>query len=260
MTYSPRLKDRYNQEISKSLKSQFGFKSAMRVPKLEKIVLSQGLGEAVADKKIIDSAMKDMALIAGQQPVARMSKKDISNFKLRKGMPVGVMVTLRGDRMFEFLDRFINIALPRTRDFRGISPKGFDGRGNFNMGIKEHIIFPEIDIDQVNKILGMDITFVTNTDSDEEAKALLESFNFPFVKDDRAAARVAEEERKAAMKKEREEAVAAQKAEAAAEAAGEESPAAIAEREAKEKEAREEAHKAEQEKAKADKDEEEEEE
>ena len=260
MSYTPRLKERYNSEIAKSLRTKFEFKSTMRVPKLEKIVLSQGLGEAVADKKLIDAAMKDMALIAGQQPVAKNSKKDISNFKLRKGMPVGVMVTLRGDKMYEFLDRFINIALPRTRDFRGISPKGFDGRGNFNMGIKEHIIFPEIDIDKVNKILGMDITFVTNTDSDEEAKALLEEFHFPFVKDDRAAARKAEEERKAAMKKEREEAVAAQKAEAAAAEAGEESPAAIAEKEAAEKAAREEAHKAEQEKIKAEKEENEEEE
>lgn len=182
MSYTPRLKEKYSNEIAKQLQEQFGFKSDMRVPKLKKIVLSQGLGEAVADKKIIDSAMKDMALIAGQQPVSTISKKDISNFKLRKGMPVGVMVTLRGEKMYEFLDRLINIALPRTRDFRGISAKGFDGRGNFNMGITEHIIFPEIDIDQVNKILGMDITFVTSTDSDEEAKALLEAFRFPFVK------------------------------------------------------------------------------
>jgi len=182
MSYTPRLKERYSNEIAKALQEKFGFKSNMRVPKLEKIVLSQGLGEAVADKKVIDAAMKDMALIAGQQPVTKLSKKDISNFKLRKGMPVGVMVTLRGDKMYDFLDRFINIALPRTRDFRGVSAKGFDGRGNFNMGITEHIIFPEIDIDKVNKILGMDITFVTSTDSDEEAKALLDSFNFPFTK------------------------------------------------------------------------------
>jgi len=182
MSYTPRLKERYSNEIAKALQEKFGFKSNMRVPKLEKIILSQGLGEAVADKKIIDSAMKDMAVIAGQQPVTKYSKKDISNFKLRKGMPVGVMVTLRGDRMYEFLDRFINVALPRTRDFRGVKAKGFDGRGNFNMGITEHIIFPEIDIDKVNKILGMDITFVTNTDSDEEAKALLDAFNFPFTK------------------------------------------------------------------------------
>lgn len=182
MSYTPRLKEKYANEIAKNLQTQFGFKSNMRVPKLQKIVLSQGIGEAVADKKVIDSALKDMALIAGQKPIATNSKKDISNFKLRKGMPVGVKVTLRGDKMYEFLDRFINIALPRTRDFRGISANGFDGSGNFNMGITEHIIFPEIDIDQVNKILGMDITFVTSTRSDEEAKALLESFNFPFVK------------------------------------------------------------------------------
>ncbi|MEX1001223.1 MAG: 50S ribosomal protein L5 [Crocinitomicaceae bacterium] len=182
MSYKPRLKEKYNSEISKTLQEKFGFKSKMRVPMMKKIVLSQGLGEAVADKKIIDAAIKDMAQIAGQQPVATMSKKDISNFKLRKGMPVGVKVTLRGDRMYEFMDRLINIALPRTRDFRGVKASGFDGSGNFNMGITEHIIFPEIDIDKVNKILGMDITFVTSTDSDEEAKALLEAFNFPFKK------------------------------------------------------------------------------
>lgn len=182
MSYTPRLKAQYAGEISQALQSSFGFKSKMRVPKLQKIVLSQGLGEAVADKKVIDSALKDMALIAGQKPIATNSKKDISNFKLRKGMPVGVKVTLRGDMMYEFLDRLINIALPRTRDFRGVSAKGFDGSGNFNMGITEHIIFPEIDIDKVNKILGMDITFVTSTRSDAEAKALLEAFKFPFIK------------------------------------------------------------------------------
>ena len=259
MSYTPRLKEEYSSKIAESLRSKFEFKSKMRVPRLQKIVISQGLGDAVADKKLIDAAMKDMALIAGQQPVTRNSKKDISNFKLRKGMPVGVMVTLRGDKMYEFLDRLINIALPRTRDFRGISPKGFDGRGNFNMGIKEHIIFPEIDIDKVNKILGMDITFVTNTDSDEEAKALLEAFRFPFIREERAAAREAEAARKAAMKKEREEAVAAQKAEEEAAAAGEESPAAIAAREEAEKKAREEAFQAEEAKRKAQKEEEEEE-
>lgn len=182
MSYTPRLKEKYTNEIAKSLQKDFGFTSSMRVPKIKKIVLNQGLGEAVADKKMIDAALKDMALIAGQQPVATRSKKDISNFKLRKGMPIGVMVTLRRERMYEFLDRLINIALPRTRDFRGVSAKGFDGRGNFNMGIKEHIIFPEIDIDKVNKILGMNITFVTSTDSDEEAKALLKAFDFPFQK------------------------------------------------------------------------------
>ena len=180
MSYTPRLKEKYSSEIAKKLQDQFGFKSAMRVPKLEKIVLSQGLGDGVSDKKVIEAAVNDLTLIAGQKAVTTMSKKDISNFKLRKGMPVGSKVTLRGDRMYEFLDRLINIALPRTRDFRGVSPKGFDGRGNFNMGITEHIIFPEIDIDKVNRIFGMDITFVSNTDSDEECQALLNEFGFPF--------------------------------------------------------------------------------
>ena len=154
----------------------------MRVPKLQKIVISQGLGDAVADKKVVDNAIADVSRIAGQRAVATISKKDVSNFKLRKGMPIGTKVTLRGDKMYDFLDRFISIALPRTRDFRGINPKGFDGRGNFNLGVTEHIIFPEIDIDKVSKILGMDITFVTSADSDEEGKALLDAFGFPFVK------------------------------------------------------------------------------
>jgi len=182
MSYIPRLKKQYKEEIVPALKKQFAFKSEMRVPKLEKIIISQGIGEAVADKKVIDYAIEDVALIAGQKPVATLSKKDVSNFKLRKGMPIGTKVTLRGDNMYEFLDRLISVALPRTRDFRGVPAKGFDGRGNFNMGIKEHIIFPEIDIDKVNKILGMDVTFVTTTESDEEAKALLDSFGFPFTK------------------------------------------------------------------------------
>ncbi len=182
MSYIPRLKKQYQEEIVPALQKQFGFKSIMRVPKIEKIILSQGIGEAVADKKIIDGAMEDIAVITGQKPVATTSKKDVSNFKLRKGMPIGTKVTLRGEKMYEFLDRLISIALPRTRDFRGVPARGFDGRGNFNMGVKEHIIFPEIDIDKVNKILGMDITFVTSTDSDEEAKALLSAFNFPFTK------------------------------------------------------------------------------
>ncbi len=182
MSYIPRLKEKYDNEISSGLKEKFGFKSNMRTPKLEKIVLSQGIGAATSDKKLIESAVNDMSLIAGQKAVVTNSKKDISNFKLRKGMPVGVKVTLRGDRMYDFLDRFISVSLPRTRDFKGVSEKGFDGRGNFNMGIKEHIIFPEIDIDKVNKIFGMDITFVTSTDSDEEAKALFDEFGFPFTK------------------------------------------------------------------------------
>jgi large subunit ribosomal protein L5 len=154
----------------------------MKVPKLEKIVISQGLGEAVADKKIIDAAVNDLSIIAGQKAVATISKKDVSNFKLRKGMPIGTKVTLRSDRMYEFLDRLISVSLPRTRDFKGVRSSGFDGRGNFTFGVKEHIIFPEIDIDKVNKILGMDITFVTSADTDEEAKALLNAFGFPFSK------------------------------------------------------------------------------
>ncbi|WP_430406137.1 50S ribosomal protein L5 [Fluviicola sp.] len=182
MSYSPRLKKQYREEIIPALTEKFGYKTIMRVPKLQKIVISQGLGDAVADKKIVDNAVADVSRIAGQRAVATMSKKDVSNFKLRKGMPIGTKVTLRGDKMYDFLDRFISVALPRTRDFRGINAKGFDGRGNFNLGVKEHIIFPEIDIDKVSKILGMDITFVTSAESDEEGRALLDAFGFPFIK------------------------------------------------------------------------------
>ena len=182
MSYTPRLKEKYRNEIKQTLQERFNYKSVMSVPKLEKIVLSQGMGDAVADKKLIDSAAADLSRIAGQKAITTISKKDISNFKLRKGMPIGTKVTLRGDRMYDFLDRLLSVALPRTRDFRGINPKGFDGRGNFNLGIKEHIIFPEIDIDKVNRSLGMDITFVTSANSDEEAKALLDAFGFPFIK------------------------------------------------------------------------------
>ncbi|MBI2259824.1 MAG: 50S ribosomal protein L5 [Flavobacteriia bacterium] len=182
MKQSSRLKENYTKDIIPELVSKFGYKSTMEVPKLEKIVISQGVGEAVADKKLIDNALNDLSRIAGQKAIATNSKKDVSNFKLRKGMPIGTKVTLRGERMFEFLDRLLSVALPRTRDFRGINPKGFDGRGNYNLGIKEHIIFPEIDIDKVNKILGMDITFVTSARTDEEAKALLDAFGFPFIK------------------------------------------------------------------------------
>jgi len=182
MSYTPRLKEKYKAEIIPALTEQFGYKTVMRVPKLSKIILSQGLGEAVADKKIVDNAVDDLSRIAGQRAVATVSKKDISNFKLRKGMPIGSKVTLRGDKMYDFLDRFISVSLPRTRDFRGINAKGFDGRGNFNLGVKEHIIFPEIDIDKVNRILGMDVTFVTTAETDEEGKALLDAFGFPFIK------------------------------------------------------------------------------
>jgi large subunit ribosomal protein L5 len=182
MNYTPRLQEKYSADIIPALTDKFGYKSVMQVPKLQKIVLSQGIGDAVADKKLVDTAADELSRIAGQKAVATISKKDISNFKLRKGMPIGTKVTLRGARMYEFLDRLLSVALPRTRDFRGISPKGFDGRGNFNMGVKEHIIFPEIDIDKVNRILGMDITFVTSADTDEEGKALLDAFGFPFTK------------------------------------------------------------------------------
>ena len=182
MSYTPRLKEKYAQEIIPALTEKFGYKTVMSVPKLNKIVLSQGVGDAVADKKLVDNAVADLTKIAGQKAIATVSRKDISNFKLRKGMPVGTKVTLRGEKMYDFLDRLISVALPRTRDFRGINPKGFDGRGNYNLGIKEHIIFPEIDIDKVSRIMGMDITFVTSAQNDEEAKALLDAFGFPFIK------------------------------------------------------------------------------
>mmetsp|Transcript_43735 Transcript_43735/g.57998 ORF Transcript_43735/g.57998 Transcript_43735/m.57998 type:complete len:184 (-) Transcript_43735:274-825(-) len=182
MSYTPRLRDQYMADIIPALTEKFGYKSVMQVPKLTKIVISQGVGDAVSDKKLVDTAVEDLSRIAGQRAVATISKKDVSNFKLRKGMPIGTKVTLRGDNMYNFLDRFISVAMPRTRDFRGVNPKGFDGRGNFNMGVKEHIIFPEIDIDKVNRIMGMDITFVTTADSDEEGKALLDAFGFPFQK------------------------------------------------------------------------------
>jgi large subunit ribosomal protein L5 len=182
MSTTPTLKKKYVEEIVPALQEKFQYKSVMQVPKLEKICLNQGLGQAVADKKILESALNDMSLIAGQKAVAARSKKDISNFKLRKGMPIGARVTLRGDRMYEFLERLVAVALPRVRDFRGINPKGFDGRGNYNLGITEHIIFPEIDIDKVNKILGMDITFVTSAETNEEGLALLKEFGMPFKK------------------------------------------------------------------------------
>ncbi len=165
-----------------ALAKEFGYKSSMEIPKVEKICINQGLGDAVADKKIIDAAVAEMTMITGQRAIATYSRKDISNFKLRKGMPIGARVTLRGDKMYEFLDRLISVALPRTRDFRGVNATGFDGRGNFTMGVKEQIIFPEINIEKINKINGMDITFVTNAPSDEEAKALLREFGFPFTK------------------------------------------------------------------------------
>ena len=178
MEYTPRLKKKYQKEVINSLKE--GYKSVMQVPKLVKICLNQGIGSIASDKKQIEAAQQEMTLITGQKAVLTRSTKDISNFKLRKGMPVGVMVTLRGDQMYEFLDRLLTSTLPRVRDFSGISVKGFDGRGNYTLGIKEQIAFPEISIDKVTKITGMDITFVTNTDSDSQALELFKALGFPF--------------------------------------------------------------------------------
>jgi large subunit ribosomal protein L5 len=181
MEYIPALKNKYKNEIIPALKKDFGYKSVMQVPRLEKIVLNQGVGQAVADKKLVDLAQEELTLISGQKAVQTLSKKDISNFKLRKKMPIGTRVTLRRDRMYEFLERLINVALPRIRDFRGVNTK-MDGRGNFTMGITEQIIFPEIDIDKINKIMGLEITFVTSANTDEECLALLKEFGIPFKK------------------------------------------------------------------------------
>jgi len=179
-TYQPRLKGKYKSEIVSSLQKKFEYKSSMQVPRLKKICLNQGIGDAVSDKKLIESAVKEMTTITGQKAVATISTKDISNFKLRKGVAIGVKVTLRGDKMYEFLDRLIAAALPRIRDFRGVNNKGFDGHGNFTLGVTEQIIFPEIDIDKVSKIRGMDITFVTNAKTDNEAHTLLKELGLPF--------------------------------------------------------------------------------
>ena len=180
MTYVPRLKSKYKEEIRTALKDKFQYKSVMQVPKLQKIAINQGVGAATTDKKLIETAINELSTITGQQAVAAKSKKDISNFKLRKGMPVGVRVTLRDTHMYEFLDRLISVALPRIRDFKGINDKGFDGRGNYTLGITEQIIFPEINIDKINEIMGMDITFVTSADNDVEALELLKQFGLPF--------------------------------------------------------------------------------
>ncbi len=178
---TPRLKEKYLKEIVPGLKEKFQYKSIMQVPKIEKICINKGIGAAVADKKLIDVGVEEISTIAGQKAVPTKSKKDISNFKLRKDQAIGVRVTLRGDRMYEFMDRLMNVALPRVRDFKGVNDKGFDGRGNYTLGVKEQIIFPEISIDKVNKINGMDITFVTNAQTDEESYELLKAFGMPFV-------------------------------------------------------------------------------
>ncbi|MBN2347916.1 MAG: 50S ribosomal protein L5 [Bacteroidales bacterium] len=179
MDYTPTLKKKYYDEIVPALLKEFGYKSVMNVPKLKKIILNQGVGQAVADKKLIDIAQEELTIIAGQKAIQTMSKKDISNFKLRKKMPIGVKVTLRREKMYEFLERLISVSLPRIRDFNGVTSK-LDGRGNYTMGITEQIIFPEIDIDKINKILGLEITFVTSAESDEEGYALLREFGIPF--------------------------------------------------------------------------------
>ena len=182
MSYQPRLKQEFNDRIVSALTEEFGYKNIMQVPHLEKIVLSRGVGAAVSDKKLIDYAVDELTNITGQKAVSTISKKDVASFKLRKGMPIGVKVTLRGDKMYEFLDRLVTSALPRVRDFNGIKANGFDGRGNYNLGVTEQIIFPEINIDKVNKISGMDITFVTDADTDKEAKSLLTELGVPFKK------------------------------------------------------------------------------
>jgi large subunit ribosomal protein L5 len=178
---TPRLKQKYQKEIMTALKTKFQYKSIMEVPKVEKICINKGMGVAVADKKLIDVALEEISTITGQKAVATRSKKAISNFKLRENQPIGVRVTLRGDKMYEFMDRLMNIALPRVRDFKGVSAKGFDGHGNYTLGVKEQIIFPEISIDKVTKISGMDITFVTNAKTDEESFELLKAFGMPFA-------------------------------------------------------------------------------
>jgi len=182
MAYVARLKQEYQDKVIPALTEEFGYKNVMQVPKLKKIVLSKGVGAAVADKKLIDHAIEELTKITGQKAIHTMSKKDVASFKLRKGMPIGAKVTLRGEQMYEFLDRLVTSALPRVRDFNGIKATGFDGRGNYNLGVVEQIIFPEIDIDKINKISGMDITFVTTADTDKEAKSLLTEMGLPFQK------------------------------------------------------------------------------
>ena len=182
MTYIPRLKEEYKSRVIAALTEEYGYNNVMMVPKLEKIVISRGVGAAVSDKKLVDHAVEELTKITGQKAVSTISKKDVASFKLRKGMPIGAKVTLRGERMYEFLDRLITSSLPRVRDFSGIKATGFDGRGNYNLGVLEQIIFPEIDIDKVNKIAGFDITFVTSANTDKEAKSLLAQLGLPFKK------------------------------------------------------------------------------
>lgn len=179
-TYTPRLRKLYDEQIVKAMTEKFGYKNIMEIPRIEKIVLNMGVGEATQDKKKVEQAASEMELIAGQKPVVTKAKKSIAQFKLREGMPIGCKVTLRRERMYEFLDRLVTVAMPRIRDFRGLNPKSFDGRGNYAMGLKEQIIFPEINFDQVDALRGMDIAITTTAKTDAEAKALLAAFNFPF--------------------------------------------------------------------------------
>jgi len=178
--YKPRMKAHYEKVVRDELKKQFSYQNVMQIPRIEKIVLNMGVGEAVNDRKKVDAAAKDLGLIAGQRPVVTRARKSIAVYKLRDGMAIGTKVTLRGDRMYEFVDRLVTIALPRVKDFRGLNPKSFDGRGNFSMGLREHIVFPEIDYDQVDQIWGMDVIVCTTAATDDEARALLRGFNFPF--------------------------------------------------------------------------------
>ena len=182
MGYVPRLKQEFNDRVTPALQEEFGYKNVMQVPRLNKIVVSRGVGAAVADKKLVENAVEELTLITGQRAISTMSKKDVATFKLRKGMPIGAKVTLRGERMYEFLDRLVTSALPRVRDFNGINATGFDGRGNYSMGVTEQIIFPEINIDRIKKIDGMNITFQTSAQTDKEAKSLLAELGLPFKK------------------------------------------------------------------------------
>jgi len=180
MSYAPRLKKKYREEVAPALKEEFDYSSPMQIPRLQKICINQGVGDATQDKKLVDIAVEQMSQIAGQRAVPTIARTSISNFKLREGMPIGAKVTLRGDRMYEFFDRLVSVALPRVRDFRGVSEKAFDGRGNYTLGVTEQIIFPEIDLDKINKITGMDINFVTSAETDAEALSLLRKMGMPF--------------------------------------------------------------------------------
>lgn len=191
MAYTPRLKKRYQDEVIAELTEQFGYKNVMEVPRLVKISINRGIGEASENKKLLDDAVEELRIITGQHPAISRARKSVSNFKLRQGMPIGAHLTLRGDRMYEFLDRLVTLALPRVRDFRGVPDRSFDGRGNYTLGIQEQIIFPEINVDRVSRISGMDVTFVTTAQTDEEAQALLRALGMPFVRREQESGEVA---------------------------------------------------------------------